>query len=527
MILFHTTEKKHAFFPVILGFVILLAALLILIFAKESRDDERRLIVNEFMANNRFVLEDEDGDYPDWIEMYNPTGSPVNLEGYWLSDDPSGAFKWTFPEKLIEPGEYLIIFASGKDRTDPDGKYLHTNFRINRTGESIVLGHSDGKILDTVTFGETLPSNISYGRISTAGNAWAFFLDATPGGPNDTQFHEELPDLPELKEDFPVYINEFLSSNRRSLMDEDGDQPQWIEFHNSSEKPVNLKDFWLSDKKSNPYKWRFPEVLIQPGQYLVVFASGKNRLDPEGEYLHTDFRLNDKDDELVFKTPEGKVIDLIPVRNQYADVSYGRDLGVSDSWVYFSHPTPGETNYTQGANSLAGFTPLEIGKLHINEVMAENLITIADEDGEYSSWIEIYNSSQQPIDLKGFGLSDNEGEPFRWMFPEMAIEAGEYIVVFASRKDRRIPEENLHTNYQIKGTGETILLTHPSGIIIDQLSTGKLTPDVSIGRYPDGSSNSRYLFLIPLRKKTTLPKNILGMPTPLLYLTWAVFTMAP
>lgn len=511
MDLSHKPEKKRSFIPVILSLVVFLSLILTLILATGVADERKHLIINEFMASNRFVLQDEDGDYPDWIELYNPTDSPVNLKGYWLSDDPSAALHWFFPEKVMEPGEYLIVFASGKDRTDPEGGYLHTNFRINRGGDSVVLGRPDGDILDEITFEEKLPTNISYGRISPNEDEWAFFLDATPGRANDAQPYEEVLDMPRLEDEFPVYINEFLVRNRTSLVDEDGDMPEWIEFYNSGEEPVDLKGFWLSDKENNPYKWRFPGVVIQPGRHLVVFASGKDRRDPEGEYLHTNFGLNDRDDELVFKTPDGKVIDFIPVRDQHTDVSYGRDPDSPGNWLYFPRPTPGEPNYTVGFDSFDDFIPAEVGKLHINEVMAENLTTLADEDGDYPDWIELYNSSNQPIDLEGFGLSDKEDDLFRWQFPAVSIEPGEHLLVFASRKDRRSPEEgSLHTNYQIQATGETVVLTHPSGKIIDSLPTGRLSPDVSIGRYPDGNSTSRYHFPDPTPTGPNSPEKYAG-----------------
>ncbi len=515
MNLFHAPEKKTVFFPVMLGLALLLAVLVVLIFARGPAEEEKTLLISEFMASNRFVLEDEDGDYADWIELHNPGGEPVNLEGYWLSDGPPAALKWVFPPVVLEPGEYLVVFASGKDRRDPEGEHLHTNFRLNRQGDSLVLGRPDGEILDEVSFEEKLPANVSYGRLGPGEEEWAFFLDPTPGGPNNTRPHDAVLDLPPLAGGFPVYINEFLVTNRTSLMDEDGDLPEWIEFYNSGIEAISLENFWLSDKKSNPYKWRFPEVTIQPGEYLVVFASGKNRLDPEGEYLHTDFGLNDRDDELVFKTPDGRVIDLIPIRDQYTDISFGRDPGDPGTWLYFTRPTPGEANYTHGFESLAGSGPVEKGKLHINEVMAENLTAIADEDGDYSDWVELYNSSEGPIRLEGFGLSDREDDPFRWKFPDVTIEPGEYLLVFASRKDRRNPEKgNLHTNYQIQGTGETILLCHPSGIVIDRLPTGQLSPDVSIGRYPDGNSDSRRLFLSSTPAGPNSSENYTGYAPP-------------
>ncbi|PYK01825.1 MAG: hypothetical protein DME23_03230 [Verrucomicrobia bacterium] len=74
------------------------------------------IVINEMMTANSRTLLDENGDSPDWIELYNPGAAPVRLTGYGLSDDPALPFKWTFRDATIEPGSFLLVFASGKDR---------------------------------------------------------------------------------------------------------------------------------------------------------------------------------------------------------------------------------------------------------------------------------------------------------------------------------------------------------------------------------------------------------------------------
>ena len=78
---------------------------------------EAQPIINEIMSLNATVLQDTGGDYPDWIEIYNPDDSAVNLTGYGLSDDLDDPFKWVFPEYSLGAGEYLLVYASDKDIT--------------------------------------------------------------------------------------------------------------------------------------------------------------------------------------------------------------------------------------------------------------------------------------------------------------------------------------------------------------------------------------------------------------------------
>lgn len=127
--------------------------------------------------------------------------------------------------------------------------------------------------------------------------------------------------------------------------------------------------------------------------------------------------------------------------------------------------------------------------LHINEVMASNSSTITDEDGDAEDWIEIFNSGDEAINLGGIGLSDDYNNPFRWVFPEVWLEPGEFLLIWASGKDRSDPGSELHTNFSISSAGEEVLLTNPDGIRIDELEPTPIPTDISIGRYPNGTGN--------------------------------------
>ncbi|MCA9266624.1 MAG: lamin tail domain-containing protein, partial [Planctomycetales bacterium] len=95
-------------------------------------------LISEFGASNLSVIDDEDGDPSDWIEIFNAGTSDVNLEGYSLTDDPANLDLWQFPSVTLAAGEYLVVFASGKDRAEPDSE-LHTNFQLQSGGEYLAL----------------------------------------------------------------------------------------------------------------------------------------------------------------------------------------------------------------------------------------------------------------------------------------------------------------------------------------------------------------------------------------------------
>ena len=144
--------------------------------------------ITEFMASNTLTLADEDGSYPDWIEIFNPDDTPTNLTGWYLTDNVKKKAKWQFPAVTLAPQCYLVVFASGKDRRDP-AHPLHTNFKLNADSSYLALIRSDGATAVT-EFAPSYPpqtADISYGVTQpTDGSApqIGYLRSATPGAPN-------------------------------------------------------------------------------------------------------------------------------------------------------------------------------------------------------------------------------------------------------------------------------------------------------------------------------------------------------
>ena len=125
-------------------------------------------------------------------------------------------------------------------------------------------------------------------------------------------------------------------------------------------------------------------------------------------------------------------------------------------------------------------------QLFINEVCTQNKSCLSDGYGNYSDWIELYNSGTASIDLSGCGLSDKADEPLQWTFPAgTVIGGGEYLIVFASNQESIGSE--LHANFALSKNGETIVLSSPDGDVLQEVTAPTLPEDYSYGRTPDGS----------------------------------------
>ena len=118
--------------------------------------------ISEFLAENDGLLRDEDGETPDWIELQNDGPAAVNLDGWFLTDDAADLRKWRIPAVTVQGGEFVVVFASGKDRTNGTP---HSNFQLDNAGEYLALVQPDG-VTVAHEFAPTYPAqraNVSYG----------------------------------------------------------------------------------------------------------------------------------------------------------------------------------------------------------------------------------------------------------------------------------------------------------------------------------------------------------------------------
>ena len=137
-------------------------------------------IISEFMAVNRSTIVDDDNDRNDWIELFNPSGTLINLQGWALTDDPKHQLKWTFPNINIRSKEYRVVFASGKNRASTNAP-LHTNFKLNSETGYLALLNAEGQAV--YEFGPNYPKqfdDVSFGKGNTKRNEVILLREKSP-----------------------------------------------------------------------------------------------------------------------------------------------------------------------------------------------------------------------------------------------------------------------------------------------------------------------------------------------------------
>lgn len=153
--------------------------------------------ITELLARNPGPLEDEDGDTSDWLELHNPGDMPYDLTGHHLTDNLDDRTKWQFGATIIPPRGYLVVFASSKDRNDPEG-LLHTNFKLAGDGESLALTDPAGVVLDVIADYPGQVQGVAYGfpmregraALVDTGAAARLWVGADPAGAEQPDFDD-------------------------------------------------------------------------------------------------------------------------------------------------------------------------------------------------------------------------------------------------------------------------------------------------------------------------------------------------
>ncbi|MBR4039147.1 MAG: lamin tail domain-containing protein [Clostridia bacterium] len=333
------------------------------------------LVINEICASSITTLRDEDGEYPDWIELRNNSGKAIDLSNYALSDDPDSLVKWRFPQgAVIQPGGYYVVFASGKDRVGADGGWPHASFKLRSDGETVILSDIQGRMLDLVTY-DLLEADTSWGRDEEGTSGFKRFSQPTPALPNTRTGEVAMDANLCLANTSGLYITEVMSGNSSIVGPNVKNPYDYIEIYNMSGQAVNLKGYGLSDNIKKPRKWQLPDITLENNSYLIVYCD-TTQTTKDGVYYFTNYNLAKEGETISLSTPSGEILDKVVVPQLYDNVSFGRTLGQAGLF-YYSSPTPGAEN-GQGFIGFAEKPAFNVaGGLYERPLEGEGAVTIS------------------------------------------------------------------------------------------------------------------------------------------------------
>lgn len=281
--------------------------------------------------------------------------------------------------------------------------------------------------------------------------------------------------VPEIDINRSIVINELMPKNTGFGSDQDNEFDDWIEIYNLADEDIDVSGYFLTDSKSNLTKWKFPEgsTLTKNG-YLIVWVDG----DSTQVGLHTPFKLSGLGETVSLLTPEMEVIQEVTYPEISPLQSYARIPNGTGDFIWAA-PTFGAINQED-----VGF---DINKsIVINELMAKNSQFGSDEKGEFDDWIELFNLADVEIDISGFYLSDSKKDVTKWKFPEgTKLAKNGYLIVWADSDSTK----RMHTNYNLSSLGETVVLSSPDLIQINEIKFPVATGLQSYGRIPNGTGD--------------------------------------
>jgi hypothetical protein len=463
-----------------------------------------------------------------FVELYNrSTTTPFDLSGFRLE-----GLGYTFPDGALIPASgYLLLvkdrqaFANAFGQTLP--VYDEFPGSLDNGGELLALVKpgvtpaGDLSITD-LRYDNRLPwpsdadgLGPSLQLVDAAqdeyrvGN-WAATTTndvnrVTPGRANSVR--QTLTPFP------PIWINEVLPNNISGPVDNAGDHDPWIELYNAGTTNVDLSPFYLTDNYTNLTRWPFPPGLtIGPQQFLLIWADSETAETATGA-PHTNFRLNPTNGSVALVRYQGSpgapaVMDYLDYAQLPPDRSFGSyPDGEPRKRRLFYYATPGATNNP-------AYPQIQVT---INEFMALNGTSLADPaDQDYEDWFELYNAGSSAVDLTSYSLTDNLTNRNEFVVPPgYVMPPGGFLLVWADKETGQNKATNLdlHASFKLSSTNGDIGLFSPDGVLVDSVSYGTQTSDVSAGRFPDGGALPLYSMDLPTPRSANMLSGANRPPT--------------
>ncbi len=334
--------------------------------------------INEIMSSNSKTITDEDGSFEDWIELYNYGDTPVNLHQFGLSDNANNRFKWTFPEIMLPPQEFLLVFASDKDR-----KFVPMEEQVLVSSTTIWKYVDDGEDLGSdwkeIDFDDTewKTGTAPLGYNTNGNERYATVLDYGSDKSNKyisyqvrTLFEKPTADFRQFTiqlvadDGIIVYLNgkEII---RQNMPDGEIAYTTLAQSGITSIDTINYQlDGSLLQNGTNTIAVSVHQVTLNSSDIYFDMKLWTNK-----QYPHANFKIASEGETLFLTNKENSIISNVASVYIPSDVSYGRTIDGNGDFAFFATPTPGTSNITESSSEV--LSPVNFshnGGVYTNEI---------------------------------------------------------------------------------------------------------------------------------------------------------------
>ena len=437
------------------------------------------LMITEIMSKNSGSVSSPDGIVSDWIEIYNSNKHEVNLKNYGLSDQ-SKKVKWVFPDVVIKPESYLVVYLTGKKSSG-----VYASFKLNRSGnESLFLVNPKGKVVDAVKTYELEKDQVMVRDLD--GN-WYKSTTPTPGYANTKDGYLEY--SKDLYAEGSIKINEVLPNNAGNFKNSYDNYVGYIEIINEGKETLDLTNYCVSNSLLVPFKYCMQDVTLSPSEVKVIYMGKYKSTDTE---TYAGFNLNSKTGVAVLTNSNGKIIDKVEYKNLANGLSLVKE---NNDFFETSNVSPGYANDTNGIKKFSKEKLKTKKGLIINEVMNNNTSYVVNNGNRYYDWIELKNNSNSDINLSDYSITNSLNDLNKCELEDITIKPNEYYIIMASGDSNLSNNSYKHCNFKISNVESIYLIKNKN--IEDSMLISNVPVNQSIGR---GSDYGIYYFKTPTPK---------------------------
>lgn len=435
-----------------------------------------QVTITEIMTDNSCVTATA-GSHPyDWVELTNTGSAAADLSGAYLSNDPADPLKWQIPQLTLEPGESAVVYCAGGMGSENDAP-----FGLSKTGCTLTLTSRLGNTLSQVD----CPALLTDHSWAFNGSSYRITDHPTPGFANTEEGHATWLASLGAKE-MNVVISEIMTANRSTILSATGTLCDWVELTNLGTAPADLSGAYLSDDPAERGKWRIGELILAPGQAVVIPCVGKEALDHEAN-----FALSSAGCTLTLSGSAGNILSQVVCPRLDNDRVWA--LQSDGTYLQTAAPTPARLNNADEALNYRA-SQLPLGRLAITEVMASNDKYLIQSDGSYYDWVELTNISGEALNLADYFLSDDPNNLTAFPLPNKTLAPGEQVVILCSARND-LAGSYIHAPFTLSAEECWIYVTDGTGSFSDYLRISSTPAGCSAGRMADNTGT--YYFTQP------------------------------